>query len=120
MATIPHPLKAAPAEPPVVLPVIPPATPAAISLPPAGVALLKNALQRYLHSHTPQISYPYQIILVEIDPDIISGGVIAAGVAGGYSWRIVPAVPPSSVYPVGYIYIRKLRPCWFKIPQLFC
>ena len=68
------------------------------TFPPRIITLLENALLRYMNS---QISYPYKIILVEIDPNIIAGRAVAGG---GYPWRNIPAAPPP--YPVGYEEVR--------------
>ena len=61
---------------------------------PRIITLLENALLRYTYS---EMSYPYKIILVDIDPNMIAGRVVAGG---GYPWRNIPAAPPP--YPVGY------------------
>ena len=80
-----------------------PVTAVAAPFPPAVISSLQNALDRYLESPLPKIRYPYEILLIEIDPDTIGGRVMsAAGVPGGYPWRVVPAVPPGAAYPAGY------------------
>ena len=38
---------------------------------------------------------------MEIDPHLIAGRVLGAGVQG-YPWRTLPAVPLGGAYPVGY------------------
>ena len=87
-------LGAAAAAPPPPPPA-PPAPPAvAAGFPPRIITLLENGLLRYTNS---QISYPYKIILVDIDPNIIAGRAVAGG---GYPWRNIPAASP--LYPVGY------------------
>ena len=53
---------------------------------PVTEVLLESALCRYLLI-PPEISYPYRIILVDIDPDAIAGRVVVAGVPGGYQWQ---------------------------------
>ena len=76
-------------------PPAPPAPPAVTAgFPPRIITLLENALLRYTNS---QISYPYKIILVDIDPNIIAGRAVAEG---GYPLRNITAAPPP--YPVGY------------------
>ena len=88
---IPGAAAAAPPPPPPA----PPAPPAVTAgFPPRIITLLENALLRYTNS---QISYPYKIILVGINPNIIAGRAVAGG---GYFWRNITAAPPP--YPVGY------------------
>ena len=65
-AATPTPLQPAPHAPP----------PVAAGFPPKIITLLENALPRYTNS---QISYPYKIILVDIDPNIIAGQAVAGG-----------------------------------------
>ena len=83
-----------PAPPP------PLAPPVAAALPAGTIALLENALIRFFHPTPSQLFYPYRIILVDIDPIRIVGRI--AGGAGGYPWRVVPAVPYGGAFPTGY------------------
>ena len=69
----------------------------AAPFPPAVISSLQNALEQYLECCLPKTRYPYEILLIEIDTDTIGGQVMsAAGVPGGYPWRVVPAVPPGA------------------------
>ena len=87
-------LGAAAATPPLPPPAPPDPPAVAAGFPPRIITLLENALLGYTNSH---ISYPYKIILIDIDPNIIAGRAVAGG---GYLWRNIPAAPPP--YPVGY------------------
>jgi hypothetical protein len=86
----------------IVPPVVRPPPPAGALLPPGTVALLNNALIRYLHPSTGQINYPYRIMLVEIDPLRIGGKIVDARGVLRYPWRVIPPVAPGEAYPAGY------------------
>ena len=76
-----------PAPPPAPPPPAPPpplAPPVTAALPAGTIALLENALIRFIHPTPSQLFYPYWIILVDIDPLRIAGRI--AGGAGGYPW----------------------------------
>lgn len=84
---IPPPAKQNPTPTTAAAPVVPPpvvSPPAADVLPLATIQLLDNAVQRYLDTTVPHITYLYRIVLIERDPDIIGGCDVVGGVAGGY------------------------------------
>ena len=67
---------------------------------PRWVQLRYFVFIRYIHPTPSQIFYPYRIVLEDIDPKRIAGRI--AGGAGGYPWRVVPAVPRGGAFPPGY------------------
>ena len=85
---------AATAAPPAPPPTPPAPLAVAAGFPPRIITLSENALLGYTYSQT---SYPYKIIFVGIDPNIIACWALAWE---GYSWRNIPAATPP--YPVGY------------------
>ena len=96
----PAPTLAPPPAPPPPAPPPPLAPPVSSALLAGTIALLENALIRFIHPTPSQLFYPYRIILVDIDPLRIAGRI--ANGAGGYPWRVGPAVPHGGLFPLSY------------------